>query len=625
MIDRSTWNTPEEIAECIAADFETYFDDEVSLRKLNPWAYVFHPKTAPYLLALEGPGWSWCGDPRDFTEWHKLDGKLITAHNASFDALVWQRAKQDGIIPKDCNPKRWVCTADLAAYHRVYRSLQNAVKQLYGEELSKEYRHDAKGKTREELRADPAWPKIVAAGGLDAKWSRRIAVDYLPGWPVKEQAFSQWNRESGWRGFHVNQQLAEDSEDLLSKKVFEFGKALPWYPEHAALSPIAFRKQGRAAGISVPASLAKSDEKAQEFYAKYATPEYPWVGAYRDYRQANMMLEKVKTLRGLVREDGTAPFQSVYFGAHSGRLTSGVKRKAAEDDSGGKFNLYNLPKGELQGVNLRHMISARPGKKFVIADFAQIEARLLLHYAGDTDTMDLIREGYNIYEARATQLLGIADAKGLKHRDPLTYAMVKALVLGAGYQMGWKRFRLQAPVLTGGAYKPSEEQAQEAIRTFRNKSPLITQFWSRHQLYLTNSAVQADPTHRVQLKSGRWITYFEPHFEVTENPNTGQPRTEIFAAMLKGEKPQRLFAGRITENIMQSTGYDVLSDCTPLIDDLDDCEAIFTIYDEIVAEVPEKKAQEYGEEIARIMVSSSPWLDGCPLEVEWGIHDYYTK
>lgn len=623
-VDRSAWNSPKEIAECVAVDFETYYDDEVSLREMNPYAYVFHPQTAPYLVAFKGPDWEWCGDPRDFAEWHRLDGKLAVAHNASFDALVWRRAQKDGIIPADCNPARWACTADLAAYLRVYRSLQNTVKQLYGENVSKEYRHDAKGKTREQLKADPAWPRIVAAGGVDAHWSRRVASDHLADWPVKEQAFSEWNREAAWRGFATDAELVEAGFDLLSKAEFENKRALPWYPDDKPLSPIAFRRQARAVGIKAPASLAKGDEKAQEFYAKYAD-EFPWVRAYRDYRQANTLLKKVETLRALARPDGTAPYQSVYFGAHSGRLTAGAKRRSSNDDSGEKFNLYNLPKGELQGVNLRHMIVPRKGHKFIIADFSQVEARLLLAYAGDTETINLIREGYNIYEARATQLLGLKNTKGLKHSDPATYAMVKALVLGAGYQMGWKRFMQQAPVLTGGAYRPTEKQAREAIFTFRNKSPLITQFWFKHQMCLTNSATQGDATHRVQLKSGRWITYFDPHFETTEDPDTGKPRTDIYASMLNGEQAQRLFAGRITENIMQATGYDVLSDCVPKIEELDDCRVVFTIYDEVVAEVPEKNAQEYGEEISRLMTTSSPWLGDCPLETEWGVHDRYTK
>ena len=622
--DTSTWNSEEELASLCSVDFETYYSDEVSLRKMSPWAYVFHPETAPYLLALEGPDWNWCGDPRDFKEWHRLDGKLLTAHNASFDALVWKRAQQDGIIPADCNPKRWVCTADLVAYLRVYRSLQNAAKVLYGEDVSKDYRHDAKGRTGAELKALPEWAKIVEAGGRDAKWSRRFAVDHLASWPVSEQLFSQWNREASWRGFAVNETETEASRERLDGLVYEYGKSIPWYPDEKALSPIAIRKQGRKEGIKVPASLAKTDPAAQAFYEAYSET-VPWVRAVRDFRQANMMLEKVKTLQALVRADGTAPYQSVYFGAHSGRLTAGVKRRTAADESGGAFNLYNLPKGELQGVDLRGLIIPRPGYKFVIADYAQVEARLLLFYSGDRETMDLIREGYNIYEARATQLLGIQDSKGLKKKDPPTYAMVKALVLGAGYMMGYKKFMLAAPVLTGGQYRPTEAQAKLAISTFRDKSPLITQLWRRHQTWLTNSASQKDPTHRVQLASGRWMTYFEPHFETSAHQETGEPRTEVAVSMLKGEPPQKIFAGRIVENIMQATGYDILAGAVPLIERLDKCFVDFTIYDEVVAEVPERDAREYGAEIARIMTSSSPWLEGCPLEVEWNVHDRYTK
>ena len=622
--DTTTWNSDEELSSLCSADFETFFSDQVSLRKMSPWAYCWHPETAPYLVALEGPGWKWCGDPRDFTEWGKLNGRVLSAHNASFDALVWKRAQADGIIPADCNPKRWVCSADLVAHLRIYRSLQNAVKILYGVDVSKEYRFDAKGKTGAELKASDAWPRIVGAGGVDAEWSRKIALDHLRGWPVEEQLFSQWNREASWRGFAVNVEKAEAFRELLEDSVFNYGKAIPWYPDEKALSPIAIRKQGRKDGIKVPASLAKTDPAAQKFYEAHSDT-VPWVRAVRDFRQANMLLEKVKTLQKLVREDGTAPYQSVYFGAHSGRLTSGVKRRSASDETGGAYNLYNQPKTTMQGVDLRSLIVPRKGYKFILSDFAQIEARLLLYYAGDIDTLNLIREGYNLYEARATQLLGLQDTKGLKKKEPLTYAMVKALVLGAGYQMGYKKFMLAAPVLTGGLYRPTEEEAKKAIYTFRDKSPLITQLWNRHQAVLWNSASQRDPTHRVQLASGSWITYFNPKFVATTNPDTGQVRTEVEVSMLNGEPPQKIFSGRIVENIMQATGYQVLRDATPLVERLDDCSVDFTVYDELAVEVPESKTREYGEEIARIMTTSSPWLKDCPLEVEWAVHDCYTK
>lgn len=626
--DRSKW-TEENVDDLIAVDFETWFDmkEGISLKNMSVWEYVFHPKTFPYMMSIKTSRHEWCGDPREFHMWDLFENKIACAHNASFDGLIWKRMERDGAVPKGCSPRRWVCTADLAAYLRIRRNLQTVVKELYGETISKQERADADGKTAEDMKADGSWEPMVRYGQADATWCWRIAKDNLQNWPATAQYVSQLNREAAWRGFAVDAETIRGTPEKpgvledMKNKLFEYGRAIPWFPDEPALSPTALRAQARKDNILVPASLAKTSDEATEFFEKHSAA-FPWVGAIRDFRQANTMLRKLETLDRGIREDGTFPYSSVYFGANTGRLTAGTGGNSEE--SSGKFNLFNLPRGELQGVDLRKLIVPRKGFKLFVGDYSQIEARLLLWRAGDKETLDKIRGGYSIYEAEAERLLGMRDAVGLKERDPGTYHMVKGTVLGSGYQMGAPRFFVQAPALTGGKYRPTMQEAYETIAKYRDTHPHVVNYWSRHQTFLMSSAYNEDPTHSVQLASGRWLTYYEPVFAETMDQKTGKARREIVVRQVRGEPHKRMYGGKLTENEMQATGFDILCDAWAAMADAGFSVA-WTLYDEFVVEVPEKTAEDCGKELEKIMVSSSPWADGLPLGAEWKIMDRYGK
>ena len=618
--DRGLWGS-ESPSDLVAVDFENYFDKEMSLRKLSVWEYVFHPKTFPYLMSVKTEGFEWCGDPVEFARWDVFNGRVACAHNASFDGLVWKRLERDGVI-RGIVPRRWLCTADLAAYLRVKRSLQSAVKLLYDIDISKQERADAEGKTAADMKAGGTWDAMVKYGMDDAVWCHKIACDFVARWPATAQFISERNREAAWRGFAVDRGLAERDLESLKEKVFEYGRRIPWFPDEAALSPIALRRQARKDGITVPASLAKSDEEARAFFEKHEAT-VPWVGAVRNYRQATMLLRKVETLVNGTREDGTFPYSSVYFGANTGRLTAGAGGNT--EDAAGKFNLMNLPREALQGVDLRKMIVPRKGKLFFVGDYAQIEARLLLWRAGEHNVLSKIRdEGYNIYEAEAENMLDIKDARGLKKRDPATYQMVKGMVLGSGYQMSGKRFRVQAPVLTGGAFNPTEAEAIKSVRLYRDSHRGVVNYWNRHQTFLLSSAYNNDKEHKVQLASGRWLTYFNPAFALVKDEKTGEERREIVVQQVLGEPHRRMYGGKLTENEMQATGVDILWDAWAAVEDAG-YPVVWTLYDELVSEVDVETAQEDGERIAKLMTSSSPWASGLPLEVEWKLADRYFK
>ena len=653
------WETyGSEPAEAIVAiDFESYYDDEISLRKMSAWKYTRHPRVDPYLLSVVGDGFEWVGHPKDFRNWDFLTGKVVVAHNMAFDLLFFERLREEGVVPESCRPARFACTADCTAYFRSTRSLQAAAKNFFGADISKQVRTDAKGKTYDEMRNSDSWSLMLKYGLDDSRWCRRIAVEKFPEWPAAEQRLSELNRMAAHAGIHIDRDELDRGIAELETALFNYGKAIPWYPEETALSMKAIRAQGRKDGILVPASLSKSDEAGEAFYQDYGD-RFPWVRAIRHFRSTNILLAKLKTMEANLRGDGTMPYTSTYFGAHSGRLTAGVKKESSADDVGGAFNLYNLPKFEMQGVNLRHLLIPPPGHKFLIADYAQVEARVVLWVAGDVPTLGRIRSGYNVYEAAAVNILGREDTKGLKKKEPKTYSFVKATVLGANYNMGGPRFRVSAPVLTGGEYRPDEAEAAEAIAKYRAANPLIVSQWHYHQSMLMSSAANRDATHSVRLPSGRKLVYFDPQYVLVEDDFGRPARRELMAAQVLSDSPRRIYGGKIFENVAQAIARDILRDGWIAL--IDAGYAVnWTVYDEFVVPVPDKGCGNSGcrwchpenfdknggyvgpapqvpmsescefdvaaKDIHRLATQSSPWAEGLPLDMEIELASHYKK
>ena len=125
----------------------------------------------------------------------------------------------------------------------------------------------------------------------------------------------------------------------------------------------------------------------------------------RDWRRSNILLKRLQTIQRRIRPDGTFPFSIKYFGGHTGRFSGD-----------GGLNIQNMPRGAIMGVDLRALFIPRPGKTFIIADLAQIEARITLWLAKDFETLALVEEGISVYEAHAIATMG--SARSIATRSP---------------------------------------------------------------------------------------------------------------------------------------------------------------------------------------------------------------
>lgn len=125
--------------------------------------------------------------------------------------------------------------------------------------------------------------------------------------------------------------------------------------------------------------------------------EYPIAKLVLDYRQvAKLKSTYVDTLPLLIRS-GTGRLHTTFnqAGSATGRLSSSNP------------NLQNIPIRTELGREIRAAFVPREGWKLVVADYSQIELRLLAHFSGDPLLTEAFRTGEDIHTRTAAEVMGV--------------------------------------------------------------------------------------------------------------------------------------------------------------------------------------------------------------------------
>jgi DNA polymerase I-like protein with 3'-5' exonuclease and polymerase domains len=323
----------------------------------------------------------------------------------------------------------------------------------------------------------------------------------------------------------------------------------------------------------------------------------PFVKAIPHWRKANRLLQVLQSMRDR-QVDGILAYGFKYFGAHTGRWSG---------DLG--LNLQNLPREAFAGVDARACFVPRPGKRFIIADFAQIEARITLWLAGDESTLALLRGGMDLYEAHARQTMGYTDPRPLKDVDKNMRNFAKCRVLALGFQVGGATFQTTVKQWTG--MDVSLEKARTTVADFRRKNPGIIRLWNRLERELKQSC---GGSFELELLGGRIIRYFD----VSRVDSQWKGRVE------RGGKIKSLYGDKLTENIVQATARDLFGEAILRLERAG-LPVVLHVHDEVVVEVDETAAADAERAVKEIMCVEPAWASGLPIMVETQIAEAYTK
>ena len=582
-----------------AIDFETYYDKQVSITTLGIHHYLHHPDCSIYLVSVYSAeaGFSYVGEPAKL-DWQQFHGHTFVAHNARFDRACFERLRELGIVPADLHVE-WQCTADLVSALSYGRSLKSAVESVFGVTVSKDTRTDMCGKTWDDaLRLNMA-QRLGEYCLKDAWYAYHLWNKLSPLWSEKERRLSSLTRDMGDYGIHVNKSMLEEGKQKLGEVMMDAIDKLPWLAEQEdapVLSAKLLREACIEAGIPAPRSLAQDSEECAAWEEQYGS-QFPWVAAMRDFRKANTLYKKLVTMENRLTDDGTFAYGLKYFGAHTGRWSG---------DAG--FNIQNMPRSPMFGVDLRKMIIPRPGHTFIISDLGQIEQRVLSWLAGDNDMMEQLEKGFSMYEAHARATMGYSAPEPLKQANPDLYRLAKARVLGLGYGAGAAVFVRIAKTMAGLDISP--QQARKIVTDFRASNKPITNLWAK--LERAFSLCVGKPRFEMPLPSGRVLYYHAPM------------RTSMgMSALVQGTR-HLFFGGKLTENLTSAVARDVLANILLRLDAAGH-RVVMHIHDEVVVEVPTAGVDTALKDVHRIMTTTPDWLEGLPLSAETITSPFYTK
>ena len=237
----------------------------------------------------------------------------------------------------------------------------------------------------------------------------------------------------------------------------------------------------------------------------------------------------------------------------------------------------------------RSCFRAPAGRKLIIADYSQIELRILADWSQDTALVKALLSGEDLHCVTASQMFGISLDKVSKHQR----AAAKQLNYGIMYGLG-------APGLAA-RIDCSTEEAESLIRKYFAA-------YSGVAAFLREAADRAIRARESRTRSGRLI-----YFTFDSND-----RSQVAANQRLGKNAP--IQGSSADIIKQALAllYDALK---PL-----DAQIVNCVHDEIVVEVAESQAKECATILEHEMVAAArEFIRSVPVTVDTVIGDAWLK
>lgn len=578
--------------QLLKLDFETYYDQDYSLKKMPMWQYLRDDRFQPLGCAIQfndGPG--------DYLEAGRLDAFFAytdervvgVAYNAAFDASVAWHAY-------GWRPAFWLDPQLMVRY----AISQGWLPATLGYSLAAVGEHYGlqKGDTAEAV--EQGGEALADYARNDLHIMNVIMADLLPRIPRLELELMD---------LHVKM-AAYPRIDLDVPLLTELarGEEIPEHIAKACRSRATFVELLKARGVEIeykktPAgkrspALAKTDAFMQKLQAH---PD-PVVRRLTEIRLSVASTIKVSRSQRFLDIGAPLPVPLLYYGAHTGR-SSGLD----------KMNMQNLP-GRGDAGRIRQALKAPPGHKFVICDSAQVEVRVLGWLAGCKGLLDTARafdagEGPDFYVTFASEVMFPGTPI-----NEITAAMRKTAkppVLACGFGQGWRGLVGYA---AGMGVELGETAADHAVNGYRNKLyPEVPVFWRRTMDEVLRTGQQA-------LPNGRVLTYPDMRQEGRE---VVYQKHSIFSKAKTVRDTVKLWHGLLTENIVQAVARDVVMWQTIRLSKKYD--VVLSVHDEVVMCVPDEQAEQAKADAEHWFRQVPEWAEGMPLAGEAVIADHYTK
>jgi DNA polymerase I-like protein with 3'-5' exonuclease and polymerase domains len=304
--------------------------------------------------------------------------------------------------------------------------------------------------------------------------------------------------------------------------------------------------------------------------------QYPIIGTLLEYRT----VQKALTSYGQNMIDLINPT--------TGRLHADFRQIGAPT---GRFsctnpNIQQVP----HAVEYRRCFAGHPeGRRLVIADYSQIELRILAEFSGDRGFINAFNSGADLHRVTAAEVFNVSlDQVTREQRD-----FAKRLNFGVVYGIGAQRFS----IMTGLSMSEAENVLRKYFATYRQLDT-----------YLHEAANRAVSERQARTGSGRLV-----RFRYDE-----QDRQQISMTKRNGKNTP-----------IQGTSADILKRALRLLKDElrgTNAQIVNIIHDEIVVEADAGEAEEVAQKVERAMCAAGEqYVQVVPVKVETEIADEWIK
>ncbi len=629
-------------------DAETYWANDYTLKKMATTEYVTDPRFELQMVAVQKDSWSKPKvlTPKQFKLWAMgIDWSRtgVLAHHAHFDGLIFSHHL--GIKPAfyldTLSMGRPLLPVHVGgSLHLMCRAFGLAGK------TKQQALVDTKGKrladfTKQELR------DLMAYAGDDIEQTWLLFHKLRPFMPIDELRLIDATVKMYAQPtllLHADEIIKVRDADVTRKAALVQSLGVP---KTSLTSGPKFAQLLRDAGCEPPTKVsAKQSEKAGEevevfAFAKQDQDFVDLLGhpikrvaelvAARLAVQSNQMESRCNLLAGRAHL-GAQPVYLNYYGAKTGRWSG-------SDDA----NWQNLSsKRKEGGAELRASVHAPPGHLLIIADLAQIEARISAWFAGQNDLVEVFRAfdngtGPDVYKRTAAESIfhkSIEDITGGER------FIGKTCELALAFQAGAPRF---ARMLRIGALGPpvdcTDEEAASWHAAWRVSRPYIVAGWKAtnnkvKQAFGSRTIIEdgvvsyegAGNIGWMHLPGGMAIRYDDLSFDERGGVEyVSKYRRNVVAAPTI--ERTRLYGGIIVENRTQALARRVIAG--HMLDIKREIGRFIRIamstHDEIVGVVPTRSANRILGVVKHIMSQPPTWAPTLPLAVDAHISARYDK
>lgn len=273
---------------------------------------------------------------------------------------------------------------------------------------------------------------------------------------------------------------------------------------------------------------------------------------------------------------------------------------------------------------IRTAFVPQDGRKFIVADFSAIEARVLAWLAGEEWRMQVFADGKDIYCSSASQMFGVPVEKHGINGHLRQKGKIAELALGYGGSVG--------ALKSMGALEMglTEEELQPLVNAWRNANPMITALWWDIDRAVKTTVREHIPTEVAGLKftyvsgflfmklpSGRRLAYVKPRMGINQFGSESVTYEGVGAT----KKWDRLesYGPKFCENAIQAIARDILMYA---MQTLRNCSIVAHVHDELIIEADRRMSLSA---VCEQMGRTPPWAKGLLLRADGYECDFYKK